>query len=651
MKLRNQIGGGYGFVLILLSIISLLSYYQLDSIINDYNEVVIKEKDIALKSSNVLIELLDMHRNEKDFISMQDSSYINIVNFHHRESVTHLEDIKELTSSSEIINIVDEIELNLENYKEHFDKLVADIFLLGLTENVGLYGQFRNYIRDFEVEVGGNSIDGIMINYLNLRRNEKDYLLRYDLNYLEGVLNDVSMLRKNVRNSALQNNKKNKLLSLIGNYERDFKRYVTIDLNKLEQLELLEITSNEIILLCEKIISITAVNTQLADSEIIAETDMAKTILIIISVFAIGLSLIFSQFITSKITSSMDVIIETASLIGEKYENEYTKFSNVHIDHLTKNLSKYTSEELRSLSTSIQAMINRVRNWNKELEESVDKRTEELNETNTVLVKEVKKRNKAENQLATLNASLLEKNVELEQIVYISSHDLRSPLVNIGGFGKEIKMALNELVEVVDKIELSDSDREKLLEIVNDDILDSFTYIDTSIKKMDMLLNGLLSISRLGRMDFNREIINSETLIKEILDSFEYEIKNNDVAINVDKLNPCYGDAAQLNQLFSNLISNSLKYRDKNKESEISVQNYIENDRVIFSIQDNGIGIKKEHKNKVFDIFHRLNPKETKGEGLGLAIVKKILNKHDGKIWMESEEGKGTTFYVSLPYI
>jgi len=166
---------------------------------------------------------------------------------------------------------------------------------------------------------------------------------------------------------------------------------------------------------------------------------------------------------------------------------------------------------------------------------------------------------------------------------------------------------------------------------------------------MDALLNGLLSISRLGRMDFNYQKINTTELFEEILSTFEYQFKSEKFEVKLNVLEPCKGDPVQLNQLFSNLISNSLKYRDPNKKGELTISNYIENGSIVFLIKDNGIGIKKEHQNKVFEFFHRLNPKDSAGEGLGLAIVKKILTKHSGKIWIESKENIGSKFYVSLP--
>ncbi|HLP62414.1 MAG TPA: ATP-binding protein, partial [Candidatus Deferrimicrobium sp.] len=99
----------------------------------------------------------------------------------------------------------------------------------------------------------------------------------------------------------------------------------------------------------------------------------------------------------------------------------------------------------------------------------------------------------------------------------------------------------------------------------------------------------------------------------------------------------------------SNLLDNALKYLDKKRPGKISITGRRKENTVFYCVEDNGIGISPEHQKKVFEIFHRLNPEDTQGEGLGLAIVNKIVTRNNGKVWVESEPGKGSRFYVSLP--
>lgn len=260
-----------------------------------------------------------------------------------------------------------------------------------------------------------------------------------------------------------------------------------------------------------------------------------------------------------------------------------------------------------------------------------------------------KQRDEAMEEQKRLMAELEEKNKELEQVVYVTSHDLRSPLVNIQGFSKELDFSIKELGEMLNSGDIPQELRTQFDYILQEDIPDSLKYILSSTSKMDALLSGLLKLSRVGRTATTLNNIDMNELFTEISNAFEFHFKEGNVAFSVGPLPPCYGNDVQINQMFSNLVSNALKYRDPNRTPVISVKGWEEQDRAIYCVEDNGLGIAKEHQKKIFEIFHRLNPGDSQGEGLGLTIVNKIIGRHNGKIWVESEPGAGSKFIISLP--
>jgi PAS domain S-box-containing protein len=262
---------------------------------------------------------------------------------------------------------------------------------------------------------------------------------------------------------------------------------------------------------------------------------------------------------------------------------------------------------------------------------------------------DITERKHTEQERERLYRAVAAKNQELQSIVFIASHDLRSPLVNVKGFAGELERTCEELTKVLEHKAITEPLKEKIEPLLKEDIPESLSFIKAGADKMELLISGLLRLSRIGTAALEVDKLNMGRMVKDILKTVRFDIQKRNAKVDVGNMPHCFGDASQVNQVFSNLIDNALKYMHPKREAIIQISGRSKDGHSIYCVQDNGIGISVEHMDKVFEIFHRLNPNETDGEGLGLTIVKRILDRQDGRIWVESERGKGSRFYVSLP--
>ncbi|MGE5519627.1 MAG: PAS domain S-box protein [Candidatus Dadabacteria bacterium] len=233
------------------------------------------------------------------------------------------------------------------------------------------------------------------------------------------------------------------------------------------------------------------------------------------------------------------------------------------------------------------------------------------------------------NELKITNTELSLANEELEQFTSIVSHDLQEPVRTIQSF-----------LQLID-IKLGEEQAEDLK-----------VYIGKAINaanRMKILIRNLLNYSQLSRGEINREKINVNETILEALQNVKTSIDISRAEISIDnEVDSIYADHVQLVQVLQNLISNASKFTDS-KRPEINIRCVKEDHHVKFSVSDNGIGIPDKDKGKVFEIFRRLHTKKQySGTGIGLSICKKIVERHNGKIWLDSEVGRGTTFYFTL---
>ena len=224
---------------------------------------------------------------------------------------------------------------------------------------------------------------------------------------------------------------------------------------------------------------------------------------------------------------------------------------------------------------------------------------------------------------------IMRSNKELEQFAYVASHDLQEPLRMVSSYTQL----------------LSDKYRDKLDKKANEYIY----YAVDGATRMQQLINDLLSYSRINSQGNAFSEVDSLSVLKESLNNLSKMIEDSGAVITNDQLPSVIADKFQLLQVFQNLIGNGIKFHKPGKIPHIHISAEIKGKKAIFSIKDNGIGIEKEYLSQIFNIFQRLHTRsEYSGTGIGLAVCKRIINRHGGEIWIESESGKGSTFYFYL---
>ncbi len=268
----------------------------------------------------------------------------------------------------------------------------------------------------------------------------------------------------------------------------------------------------------------------------------------------------------------------------------------------------------------------------------------------TSIIRDITERKQAEEERARLMAQLEDKNKELQHFTSIVCHDIGNNLLSIQAFSEVLGNSSGQVRQLVKELKGDEKVTEQILSLVDSNIRESGGYIQDSAAQIAKLLEGLRRLAVAGRIELNIERLDMNKLIEKITGKMKSEIERRGVSVTMDELPACLGDAGQVDQVFSNLLNNAIKYLDPERSGLIHVFGRMEEGKAIYAVEDNGVGIPAEHLEKVFDIFHRAHQGEgSGGEGLGLSIVARVLERHRGRIRVESEPNKGSTFYVTLP--
>ena len=232
-------------------------------------------------------------------------------------------------------------------------------------------------------------------------------------------------------------------------------------------------------------------------------------------------------------------------------------------------------------------------------------------------------------ELEQRSQDLARSNVDLQQFAYAASHDLKEPLRGVEGFTKLLARRYKGRL---------------------DENADEFIhFILEGVQRMQTLIKDLLAYSQIGTQGMQLQPMESESAVAQALSNLKTAIDEKGAVITHDALPKVTADPSQLGRLFQNLIGNAIKFRGE-KTPEVHVSAERKGDHWLFSVRDNGIGIDRNSADRIFVIFQRLHKREEyEGTGIGLAICKRIVERHGGSIWVESEPGKGSTFYFTIP--
>jgi PAS domain S-box-containing protein len=246
------------------------------------------------------------------------------------------------------------------------------------------------------------------------------------------------------------------------------------------------------------------------------------------------------------------------------------------------------------------------------------------------IIQDITERKRAEEALALKAQELARSNADLEQFAYVASHDLQEPLRSIAGYTQLLSRRYKGRL---------DADADQFI-----------AYAVEGATRLQQLITDLLTYSRVDSRAGAPGRVRCDQVLARVRSNLHQMVKEHRAEISSDRLPAVWGDASQLEQLFQNLIANGIKFRQNRRPPRVHVSAARLGEDWLFSVRDNGIGIRRKYFNRLFVIFQRLHSQEEyPGTGIGLALCKKIVERHGGRIWVESKFGKGSTFYYTIP--
>lgn len=592
---RKLFSLSFSLIAILLIVIS-VSIYTIN---------LLRNKDSI---NNSMVYFNESYKSYLNYL--EDRKKINIENFNYN--------IKMLNQEFENLKIENpELSIKIEEYVKSFNHFCELYEKRGINEKLGLEGKFRESAHDLEAILANINNSDIQVNLLQVRRREKDYLLRRNSTYVSMIDSNIDVIQKKVNMLSLENGLKKDISLDLKNYKNNFYKMVDV-------LDSLSAVKSEIRLLS------TNVNNDL-NNEFTRVNEFVESVINFIIIFFI-LSLIFVLFVSTKLSKSIkNPIIKLSKLVKNIDENNFSIRAKI-----------FSNDEIGELALAFNKMMDKLEKSYKEVEHAksdlelkVNKRTEQLSieieerklyETKLLDTLKVLNNTKDELDLALLKEKELS---ELKsRFVSMISHEYRTPLT--------VLLTTTYLLEKY--FEMGDKENfEKKM-----------SNVHSAINSMKTLLDETLTIDKIesGKVNIKRSMIDLNDIIKTTIHESEMLLKAQQKInfINNNSKNIILeSDPTLLKHIISNLVNNAIKYSKNGTDVDVELID-LENKKIL-KIRDYGIGIPEENKKHMFSPFFRAdNVTGISGTGLGLSIVKNFSDLLEIDIKYESEENKGTTF-------
>ena len=359
---------------------------------------------------------------------------------------------------------------------------------------------------------------------------------------------------------------------------------------------------------------------------------------ILVGSILFAISITFGYLLSRRITDPLLELERSAKKVGEGDLSARVKISSKNELGLFADTFNQMASNLEQLHARNNELIAQLQDFNKELEARVESRTRDLKRSQLAAEKNMKElqretlfRRQAQEELTAIARDLQRSNEDLQQFAYVASHDLQEPLRMVASYLQLLEHRYQDKLDA--------------------DAREFINYAVDGATRMKTLINDLLDFSRVGTRGAPFEEIDLNMVLGKVRANLQLAIEETHAVIVSDELPLVLADPTQMVLLFQNLVGNAIKFHGK-KEPRVHITSNETAEEWIISVSDNGIGIDPQYFERIFIIFQRLHTRtEYPGTGIGLAISRRILERHNGRIWVESKAGEGTTFHCALPKV